>query len=416
MFGTTKKKITIFSTIFFICCFSQFALAAEIELKGWLATIPLLCGNGTQAVVTYADRDGDGVNDMQIALFPTEGYVVGTYFNGQPMLYFTFIADECDITSWQTLHGNFVVRFIDATAPGWVYNNPNTWTELKIPQVRTRFSHDLCNNYLQYYGVNDPRNVPNTNPYQRMYAYENFNRVNQVDTAEGCSSNECSLESSTGISELFLTTDFCENDLESLILVTSVNTPSGSNVSVPIGDSTITFDQVTAPGNTTITQSTSGHPLPSGSPYSLCNPPVYFEINTTATYQGNIQVCLKYDDTVCDESSLKLVRWVQICGISGCTWTFTDVTTSLDTTANIICGQTTHLSQYSLVSSNVPNPCGNGTCDAGETCLPAPRTAALVHLRRAILLPPQPPQAKSTSPGKIMQITRPGSRSSGHRM
>ena len=123
------------------------------------------------------------------------------------------------------------------------------------------------------------------------------------------------------------------------------NTPTGSNVQVTEGDVTITFDTVTGSGNTTVTESDSGSSPPPDFEVS-CTPPVYYDITTTATYTGTIEVCLTYDDAVCDESDLHLFHY------EGGTWV--DVTTSVDTVANIICGEVTSLSEFLLATYTGP--------------------------------------------------------------
>ncbi len=58
----------------------------------------------------------------------------------------------------------------------------------------------------------------------------------------------------------------------------------------PRGDNQVTFDQVDVGGNTTLCTSPTGPPPPSG--FKLIPPPTYYEINTTATYTGNIHICI----------------------------------------------------------------------------------------------------------------------------
>jgi len=118
------------------------------------------------------------------------------------------------------------------------------------------------------------------------------------------------------------------------------NTPTGSNIQVTEGDVTITFDTVTTAGDTAATGSGTGHDPPAG--FQTCVPAVYYDISTTATYSGTIKICVSYDDSVCDESNLHLLHY------EGGTWV--DVTTSVDTKANIICGEVTSLSEFLLAT------------------------------------------------------------------
>ena len=127
-----------------------------------------------------------------------------------------------------------------------------------------------------------------------------------------------------------------------------INTPPGQNVVVqPIDEITgtapvdITFSDVTDNGITSLITSDVGQPPPSG--FRIGNPPVYYNISTTAAYNGPIQVCLSYNETqFAMERNLKLFHqesgaWVDI----------TDPGYP-DTINNIICGTTTSLSPFAI--------------------------------------------------------------------
>lgn len=109
----------------------------------------------------------------------------------------------------------------------------------------------------------------------------------------------------------------------------------------PIGESPIsfTFDNVTGGGETTVTVSEAGTPPPSG--FRIGNPPTYFNLETTATFDGAVEVCIDYTNTnYNDETTLKLMH----NGTGG----WTDITTSLDIVANIICGSTNSFSEFAV--------------------------------------------------------------------
>ena len=120
-----------------------------------------------------------------------------------------------------------------------------------------------------------------------------------------------------------------------------VPTPAGMNVQVSLGNVALTFDNVTSAGVTTFTTMTSGPAPPQG--YQLGAAPVYYDISTTASFTGNAEVCVLYNDsdfTPSMEASLRLFHeedgvWV-------------DVTSSLDTTANETCSAVTSLSLFTL--------------------------------------------------------------------
>ncbi len=72
---------------------------------------------------------------------------------------------------------------------------------------------------------------------------------------------------------------------------------------------------------------------------------MYYDINTTATFSGLVTVCIAYDETQVEaegqESNLKLMH----DDGSG----FTDITSSLDTINDIVCGDTATLSSFAVM-------------------------------------------------------------------
>ncbi len=83
------------------------------------------------------------------------------------------------------------------------------------------------------------------------------------------------------------------------------NTPPGLDVSVDLnggagvpGGVTVTFDEVTSPGETTVEiSSTPCTPPPSG--FKLCSPETCYDITTTAIYTGSVEVCINYSELQC---------------------------------------------------------------------------------------------------------------------
>jgi hypothetical protein len=148
-------------------------------------------------------------------------------------------------------------------------------------------------------------------------------------------------------------------------------TPTGSNVSVDlsggiadVGGLSLDFSQVGTAGNTTVVESGGGPPPPTGFRIvGTSGQPRYWDINTTASYSGPITVCIHYDGTQVQgsESSLRLVH------DDGSGWQ--DVTTSLDTTADIICGSATSLSPFAVVEALVPPDAdSDGVPDSADVC------------------------------------------------
>jgi hypothetical protein len=118
-----------------------------------------------------------------------------------------------------------------------------------------------------------------------------------------------------------------------------INTPTGSLVPVSLPPVTLTFDSVIQAGNTTLATSTTGPPPPAG--FTLGNPATYYDITTTALFSGTVLVCINYTGIAFDnEAALRLFHFEP---------TPLDVTVSLDTTTNIICGRVTSLSPFAIL-------------------------------------------------------------------
>jgi hypothetical protein len=126
-----------------------------------------------------------------------------------------------------------------------------------------------------------------------------------------------------------------------------VNTPPGTDVAVtPVDTSTggtpvtLTFDEVTTAGATSLTTSASGPAPPAN--FSLGTPPVFYDVTTTAGFTGQIQVCVGYDETAFGtaEADLRLFHFEDGA------WTDVTDTGSPDTVANVLCGHVSTLSPF----------------------------------------------------------------------
>lgn len=117
------------------------------------------------------------------------------------------------------------------------------------------------------------------------------------------------------------------------------NTPTGSNVQVNLGPYlSVTFAAVTEAGNTTVNISATN---PGGEIANFRFLGRYYDIKTTAVYSGPVTTCLTYDDSEIPprrEPKLKFFHW------DGTSWA--DVTSSLDTANNVLCGSTPSLSWF----------------------------------------------------------------------
>jgi hypothetical protein len=123
----------------------------------------------------------------------------------------------------------------------------------------------------------------------------------------------------------------------------TLNTPTGTDVSARPVDTTTTsnpvtlsFSDLTQSGMTTLTTSSTGTAPPSG--FQLGTHATYYNLSTTATFSGTVSVCVTYPASYSDPSNLHLFHYE-----SG---GWVDITTSLDTAHNLICGNTTSLSPF----------------------------------------------------------------------
>lgn len=138
-------------------------------------------------------------------------------------------------------------------------------------------------------------------------------------------------------------------------------TPEGDDIVVnpvdpdpEVGDGsevTVTFEEVTSGGETTVTSSGTGTPPPEG--FKLGNPPVYYSIETTADYTPPIQICIDYSDIEFgNENKLRLWHRVDTDGDGiGDKWEDSTDPGYPDTSDNILCGTVESLSEFAMLEA-----------------------------------------------------------------
>ena len=138
------------------------------------------------------------------------------------------------------------------------------------------------------------------------------------------------------------------------------DTPAGSNVAVqPVDMATgatpvsLTFDNITQPGATSLETSSSGPAPPVG--FQLGTPAIYYELRTTAAFSGQVQVCINYSGTSLDSNKPK-ENDLKLSHLEGGAWV--NRTISLDTVANIICASVTSFSPFTVFEPNEPPEVG----------------------------------------------------------
>ena len=127
-------------------------------------------------------------------------------------------------------------------------------------------------------------------------------------------------------------------------------TPAGSNVEVtPVDPVTgtapvnLTFEAIGEPGTTTISLSTATPVPPPATTFNVGGTPTYFDVETTATFAGAIQVCFDYSTLAVPNPSTAI-----LLHYNGTDWE--DVTTSNNPTTRLICGSVTSLSPFVIAS------------------------------------------------------------------
>lgn len=136
------------------------------------------------------------------------------------------------------------------------------------------------------------------------------------------------------------------------------NTTEGTNVPVSPVDlttgttpATLTFDNVTSQGATSLTTGPVGPPVPG----TFLSTGIYYHLTTNATFSGSVEVCIVYDPLLLTgpETDVTLIHF------DGTMWV--DITSSVDTLANVVCGTTTSLSPFAVGVGDIPDGVGDGT-------------------------------------------------------
>jgi hypothetical protein len=124
------------------------------------------------------------------------------------------------------------------------------------------------------------------------------------------------------------------------------NTPVGGNVVVQLIDPTtlttpvtVTFEKVMTGGATLLSTSQTGSPPPSG--HKPGQPSTYYDLSTTAGISGKAKVCIDYSGIQFNqEARIRLFHY------QNDSWT--DITSSLDTGSDVICGLSESLSPFAI--------------------------------------------------------------------
>jgi Tol biopolymer transport system component len=118
----------------------------------------------------------------------------------------------------------------------------------------------------------------------------------------------------------------------------SATLPDGSITSVSLN-----FDSVTTSGVTTVSTTANGPPPPSG--FKLTSPPVYYDVETTATFSGNIEICFTWaQGQIANERNARLFHFEN--------GSWVNLNATVDVGQNRICGQVSSLSPFVIAEPN----------------------------------------------------------------
>jgi parallel beta-helix repeat protein len=143
-------------------------------------------------------------------------------------------------------------------------------------------------------------------------------------------------------------------DLQYVIDGTSVDryplmgpwTDVGQNITVIYSPLvSFTFASVVSGGVTIVNLTQTGKPAPLGF-LLLGKPPTYYDVRTTANYSGSVAVTLMYSDSgliSLEERNMVFVRW------NNTSENWENITVGADTMHNLIFGETSYLSVFTLI-------------------------------------------------------------------
>jgi hypothetical protein len=109
----------------------------------------------------------------------------------------------------------------------------------------------------------------------------------------------------------------------------------------------VTFANVTQAGSTSLTTSALGPPIPAA--FALGNPPVFYDISTTAGFTGPIVVCIDFSGVTFPNTSV-----THLLHFEGDAWV--DVTSPGGAMGSVICGEVSSFSPFAVVRERPSSP------------------------------------------------------------
>jgi hypothetical protein len=330
----SRSKAIIFSSLF---CLSTLLLTSTVSRADSLDVYASSSGAGCGSELGptgAVDIDNDGVQDTLVVVYVVTGSaIIQSYTSPGLPPTTTYRLELSPSACAADGYARIKIRFVNMLHPDFDINEESTWIYKSVSALRIDGSASGGT-------VASPAVL-------NIYAYRDINQVERVDPMYGSVTGPGTKVFSDpgGIREIAARTSYSDTVSEDLILMaTHPNTLAGTDVTAQLGNGSVTFSEVTVPGNTFITEEISGDPLPNDR--AVCAPwpaPPYYSVSTNALTQYHDSsrytdsVCVNYPNT-CQGTDLTMLIYRSICGISGCTNYWDDVTDTVDPGARSICG------------------------------------------------------------------------------
>lgn len=241
-FGPLSPSLAMALLGLLILAASPPGFADSPDLTEFMQPYPQSLACAGFSIGVYADIDANGVNETLVVfhtLANSEAYGLATSNHlGSAGYFYSGANAHCGGSPpYQT--GRCVIWFVDMLAPGFVLNDPNSWTYKSVPGVDLVTSSDVNLVGGQSSG------------YRQVRAYTQRNAAGTVVGSYQASSSDpwpgpladqtCSFSHAQGVSEIALRTDFAENTIWSLVVRSAacsgpVITEQPQNRSVCLGD------------------------------------------------------------------------------------------------------------------------------------------------------------------------------------
>lgn len=191
-----------------------------------LNNVTQCAGRNPDAAFFFADTDGDGSYETMVLLRVVNGHGGIANVSGADRKIYTYGYAKCGTSATDpanTQPAQLSLRFIDATAAGFVANNPTTWHYKTVRSVQVDSSYDGGWSCPRPGTALTPSTTPpvTTQAYAAVYGYRDFNQAGAVTAVVSNRSGyraTYAFDDPAGVKELYVRSDFCENELNNLVV------------------------------------------------------------------------------------------------------------------------------------------------------------------------------------------------------